>query len=69
VRVAGTKPDNLVIRWDPLPKMEWNAPGLRYQIKYRLKEPHAKWTEFFVEDPLAVSTFALCGFWKSLEHF
>jgi hypothetical protein len=36
-------------------KMEWNAPGLRYQIKYRLKEPHAKWSEFYVEDPLAVS--------------
>ncbi|KAI6175506.1 Neuroglian [Aphelenchoides bicaudatus] len=56
VRVAGTKPDNLVIRWDPLPKMEWNAPGLRYQIKYRLKEPHAKWTEFLIEDPLADHT-------------
>ncbi|KAI6224569.1 hypothetical protein M3Y95_00766900 [Aphelenchoides besseyi] len=56
VRVAGTKPDNLVIRWEPMEKSEWNAPGLRYKVFYRLREAGGRWHEFYVEDPLADHT-------------
>lgn len=41
-------------------KREWNAPGLRYLIKYRIwpenKDSHHndEWNEFFIEDPFMV---------------
>ncbi|CAD5224223.1 unnamed protein product [Bursaphelenchus xylophilus] len=56
VKVFGTEPDNLVISWDPMPKPDWNAPGLKYQIRYRRQKKGAAWKEFFVEDPLANHT-------------
>lgn len=32
----------MVIRWKPMDKMEWNAPELRYLIRYRLKKADPK---------------------------
>uniref|UniRef100_A0A915CMW2 Contactin n=1 Tax=Ditylenchus dipsaci TaxID=166011 RepID=A0A915CMW2_9BILA len=61
VQVFGTEPDNLVIRWIPMDKLDWNAPGLKYLIRYRkssgksrMEEP--QWNEFFVEDPMVNET-------------
>ncbi|KAI1716969.1 fibronectin type III domain-containing protein [Ditylenchus destructor] len=42
VQVFGTEPDNMVIRWKPMDKMEWNAPELRYLIRYRLTKADPK---------------------------
>lgn len=55
VRAGGNEPDNLVIRWVPMDKYDWNAPELKYLIRYKLNKPGEHWKEFLVEDPLAVS--------------
>lgn len=31
----GTEPDNLVIYWKPMEKIDWNGPEMKYMIKYR----------------------------------
>ncbi|KAI3411974.1 IG [Globodera pallida] len=55
VLVQGTEPDNLVIRWTPLARNVWNAPGLKYLVRYRQMD-ESEWHEFFVEDPFANHT-------------
>lgn len=50
----GNAPDNLVIQWQPMDKYDWNAPELRYLIRYRMNKPDEQWHQFLVEDPLAV---------------
>ncbi|KAH7725494.1 immunoglobulin I-set domain-containing protein [Aphelenchoides avenae] len=52
----GNAPDNLVIQWQPMDKYDWNAPELRYLIRYRMNKPDEQWHEFLVEDPLANHT-------------
>lgn len=47
-----------MIQWTPLAKSQWNAPGLKYLVRYRRMGEEAEeseWHEFFVEDPFAVS--------------
>ncbi|KAL3122065.1 hypothetical protein niasHT_009358 [Heterodera trifolii] len=58
VHAQGTEPDNLVIRWTPLARNVWNAPGLKYLMRYRQMDDSAPadWHEFFVEDPFANQT-------------
>jgi hypothetical protein len=69
VRIFGTQPDNLVIAWEPMRRRDWNAPGLRYLIRYREhladgdtakmdreEQELVRWTEFIVDDPLANET-------------
>ncbi|KAL3080036.1 hypothetical protein niasHT_034594 [Heterodera trifolii] len=58
VHAQGTEPDNLVIRWTPLARNVWNAPGLKYLVRYRQMDDSAPadWHEFFVEDPFANQT-------------
>uniref|UniRef100_A0A914LB34 Uncharacterized protein n=2 Tax=Meloidogyne incognita TaxID=6306 RepID=A0A914LB34_MELIC len=57
VTAAGTEPDNLIISWQPLPRDRWNAPGLRYLVRYRrLDTKDGDWNEFLVEDPFANQT-------------
>ena len=57
---SGSEPHTLKIKWTPMEKREWNAPGLRYLIKYRIwpenKDSHHndEWNEFFIEDPFMV---------------
>ncbi|VDP03963.1 unnamed protein product [Soboliphyme baturini] len=52
VSAAGDQPDNLVIYWEPMDKMDWNGDRFRYLVRYKLDEPGAQWEEFEVEDPL-----------------
>ncbi|KAF7638211.1 hypothetical protein Mgra_00002441 [Meloidogyne graminicola] len=58
VIAEGNKPNNLIIRWNPLPKEYWNAPGLNYLIRYRrkLNLNETKWKELLIEDPFANQT-------------
>lgn len=37
-------------------KIDWNAPELKYSIKYRLNQDGEIWRQFLVEDPLANHT-------------
>ncbi|KHN73747.1 Neuroglian [Toxocara canis] len=56
VTAEGDEPNNLVIRWKPMDKYEWNAPDLHYNVRYKLNEPGAQWKETHIEDPLANHT-------------
>ncbi|CAJ0931542.1 unnamed protein product, partial [Mesorhabditis belari] len=56
VWAQGDKPDNLIVHWTPMEKIDWNAPHLQYQIRYKLNNPSVAWDEFIVEDPLANNT-------------
>lgn len=42
VHVFGTNPGNLVIQWEPMNKHDWNAPQLRYLIRYQLSQNNNK---------------------------
>uniref|UniRef100_A0A914SFP4 Fibronectin type-III domain-containing protein n=1 Tax=Parascaris equorum TaxID=6256 RepID=A0A914SFP4_PAREQ len=55
VTAEGNEPNNLVIRWIPMDKYEWNAPDLQYIVRYRLNQQGAQWKETHIEDPLAVT--------------
>lgn len=55
VTAEGNEPNNLVIRWIPMDKYEWNAPDLHYIVRYRLNQQGAQWKETHIEDPLAVT--------------
>lgn len=46
VQVFGTEPGNLVIQWQPMNKHDWNAPQLRYLIRYRLMRKKLKQDTF-----------------------
>uniref|UniRef100_A0AC35TLA5 Neuroglian n=1 Tax=Rhabditophanes sp. KR3021 TaxID=114890 RepID=A0AC35TLA5_9BILA len=56
VLVEGNEPNNLVIYWDPLEKYDWNAPNMRYLIRYKLTSSKEDFREFIVEDPMANHT-------------
>uniref|UniRef100_A0A9J2PR92 Uncharacterized protein n=1 Tax=Ascaris lumbricoides TaxID=6252 RepID=A0A9J2PR92_ASCLU len=56
VTAEGNEPNNLVIRWIPMDKYEWNAPDLHYIVRYRLNQQGAQWKETHIEDPLANHT-------------
>lgn len=55
----------MVIQWTPMPRNDWNAPGLKYLIRYRRTKTNKiyenslnesnKWTEFFIVDPYIVN--------------
>ncbi|VDK39844.1 unnamed protein product [Gongylonema pulchrum] len=44
VRAEGSEPNNMIIEWKPMDKYDWNGPGLRYIVRYRLNEPGANHT-------------------------
>lgn len=48
----GTQKDNLVISWTPMPRIEHNAPGFFYRVKYKRKdiENTAEETSWITED-------------------
>uniref|UniRef100_A0A915IFP2 Fibronectin type-III domain-containing protein n=1 Tax=Romanomermis culicivorax TaxID=13658 RepID=A0A915IFP2_ROMCU len=57
--VSGTIRDNLIVRWTPMGKEQWNAPGLYYIVYYRKEnsdEPAAPWSERRIEDPFLAHT-------------
>ncbi|XP_050425383.1 neuroglian isoform X2 [Adelges cooleyi] len=50
VEAAGTDPYNLVIRWTPMPKIEHNAPGLRYRVYWKQDIPGQVWNSEEITD-------------------
>lgn len=50
VEGEGTKPDNMVISWAPMPEIEHNGPGFHYQVSWRRNISGAQWTEEQVRD-------------------
>ncbi|XP_013793618.2 neuroglian-like, partial [Limulus polyphemus] len=51
VKGEGTKPDNLVISWKPMPRIEHNAPGFYYKVYWQRDDlPDAQKTIKFVKD-------------------
>uniref|UniRef100_A0A8C7ZQR8 Neural cell adhesion molecule L1 n=1 Tax=Oryzias sinensis TaxID=183150 RepID=A0A8C7ZQR8_9TELE len=43
VHGLGTEPNNLIISWKPLTKLQSNGPGLHYKVMYREKKPGSEW--------------------------
>ena len=50
VEGEGTEPDNLVIRWTPMPEIEHNAPNFLYRVHYKLDVPGAEWITEVISD-------------------
>lgn len=57
MRAEGNEPNNMIIEWKPMDKYDWNGPGLRYIVRYKLNEPGTTWTEIHIEDALVVRCF------------
>ncbi|KAL9967619.1 hypothetical protein ACROYT_G025889 [Oculina patagonica] len=57
-----TKSEDLNITWTPMPKVDWNAPGLYYILQYRKVkgEAHNVWKEENITDP-SIGTFSIPG--------
>ncbi|KAJ6654514.1 hypothetical protein lerEdw1_006821 [Lerista edwardsae] len=53
VKGEGNDPNNMIITWTPLPRIDWNAPHLHYHVQWRLKD-HESWNETEVEAPPVV---------------
>uniref|UniRef100_A0A4W3J3B6 Neural cell adhesion molecule L1-like protein n=1 Tax=Callorhinchus milii TaxID=7868 RepID=A0A4W3J3B6_CALMI len=43
VKGEGTEPHNMRISWEPLKPIDWNGPGLKYQVSWRQKEAENPW--------------------------
>uniref|UniRef100_A0A3B3BTW1 Neuronal cell adhesion molecule n=1 Tax=Oryzias melastigma TaxID=30732 RepID=A0A3B3BTW1_ORYME len=43
VQGLGTEPNNLIISWKPLTRLQSNGPGLQYKVMYREKKPGSEW--------------------------
>uniref|UniRef100_A0A3P9L6F8 Neural cell adhesion molecule L1 n=1 Tax=Oryzias latipes TaxID=8090 RepID=A0A3P9L6F8_ORYLA len=43
VQGLGTEPNNLIISWKPLTKLQSNGPGLHYKVMYREEKPGSEW--------------------------
>ncbi|XP_037068395.1 neuroglian-like isoform X3 [Pollicipes pollicipes] len=50
VEGRGTKPDNLVIRWTPMSKIDHNAPKFRYLVRWKRNESNAEWNQKVIMD-------------------
>ncbi|XP_050520545.1 neuroglian isoform X2 [Daktulosphaira vitifoliae] len=50
VEAAGTDPSNLVIHWTPMPKIEHNAPGLKYRVYWKQDIPGQDWNTEEITD-------------------
>ncbi|KAL4121128.1 hypothetical protein QTP88_013693 [Uroleucon formosanum] len=50
VEAAGTTASNLVISWTPMPKIEHNAPGLRYRVYWKQDIPGQVWNSEEITD-------------------
>ncbi|XP_078677374.1 neuronal cell adhesion molecule-like isoform X5 [Branchiostoma floridae x Branchiostoma belcheri] len=58
IKGEGTEPTNMIISWEPLPGLQQNGPGLRYEVRYRQQPQNRKrrqadsdWTVETVNDP------------------
>ncbi|XP_076310112.1 neuroglian-like [Tachypleus tridentatus] len=51
VKGEGTNPDNIVISWKPMPKIEHNAPGLFYKVFWKRDDiPDSRWNVVTIRD-------------------
>jgi neuronal cell adhesion molecule len=50
VEGKGTEPNNLVIRWSPMPEIDHNAPQFHYRVSYRRDVPGSEWTKEDIYD-------------------
>ncbi|XP_022908169.1 neuroglian isoform X2 [Onthophagus taurus] len=50
VEGEGTQPDNLVIKWTPMPEIEHNGPNFEYVVYYKLDIPGIPYEERVVSD-------------------
>ncbi|KFD61036.1 hypothetical protein M514_12098 [Trichuris suis] len=52
VLVKGNTPDNLVVQWDPVERVDWNGPDFHYLVEYkRTDDPEAEWQSAVVTEP------------------
>ncbi|XP_055964712.1 neural cell adhesion molecule L1 [Sorex fumeus] len=54
VKGEGNQTDNMVITWQPLEWMDWNAPQLQYRVQWRPRGSRESWQEQTVEQPFLV---------------
>lgn len=54
VKGEGNQTDNMIITWQPLEWMDWNAPQLQYRVQWRLRGSRGPWQEQMVEQPFLV---------------
>uniref|UniRef100_A0A0N5ALF2 Neuroglian n=1 Tax=Syphacia muris TaxID=451379 RepID=A0A0N5ALF2_9BILA len=50
VSAEGNEPNNLVIRWNPMEKIDWNGPELEYLVKYRQDTRDSQWRHILIQD-------------------
>ncbi|KRX49451.1 Neuroglian [Trichinella murrelli] len=52
VVVRGTSPDNLVVSWDPVERVDWNGPDFHYVVEMkRADDDDSRWETAIVTDP------------------
>ncbi|XP_078286354.1 neural cell adhesion molecule L1-like [Rhinoraja longicauda] len=51
VKGEGSHPSNMIITWQVLKGLDWNGPGLQYEVKWRRQDVEDEWKELVVESP------------------
>ncbi|XP_058146939.1 neural cell adhesion molecule L1 isoform X3 [Dasypus novemcinctus] len=51
VKGEGNETHNMVITWQPLGWMDWNAPQVQYRVQWRRQGARGTWQEQIVSDP------------------
>ncbi|XP_059800891.1 neural cell adhesion molecule L1-like protein [Hypanus sabinus] len=46
VKGEGTNINNMKISWEPLKRIDWNGPGLRYNVSWRRQGDEVTWHEY-----------------------
>ncbi|XP_072136702.1 neural cell adhesion molecule L1-like protein isoform X1 [Mobula birostris] len=46
VKGEGTNIDNMKISWEPLKRIDWNGPGLKYKVSWRRQGVDTNWHEY-----------------------
>jgi len=69
LRGKSNKSEELNITWTPLPKIDWNAPGLHYRLQYRrVADKPLAWEEQNITDPTVgmfiVQEPSRCELWE-----
>ncbi|XP_069501495.1 neural cell adhesion molecule L1 isoform X2 [Ambystoma mexicanum] len=51
VKGRGNDPSNMYIYWEPMKGIDWNGPGFRYIVKWRLQHKETEWHTQEVDSP------------------
>uniref|UniRef100_A0A915AY17 Neuroglian n=1 Tax=Parascaris univalens TaxID=6257 RepID=A0A915AY17_PARUN len=51
VSAVGSRPENLIVFWKPMPREDWNGRDFHYLIRYRPSGSNGEWKEEKVDDP------------------